>query len=89
MGRAGAIIEGGEGDARSKVRRLRTLDIPSRPGPRRYRDDPQVLANGDLIVTACDVAVRIRALAVISFVDPIPLPGSARYPIIRCRNSKA
>ncbi|MFA7563053.1 MAG: succinate--CoA ligase subunit alpha [Methanoculleus sp.] len=33
MGHAGAIIEGGEGDARSKVRRLRTLDIPvaSRP----------------------------------------------------------
>ncbi|MDD3373914.1 MAG: succinate--CoA ligase subunit alpha, partial [Methanoculleus bourgensis] len=33
MGHAGAIIEGGEGDARSKVRRLSALDIPvaSRP----------------------------------------------------------
>jgi len=33
MGHAGAIIEGGEGDARSKVRRLAALGIPvaSRP----------------------------------------------------------
>ncbi|NLM29070.1 MAG: succinate--CoA ligase subunit alpha, partial [Methanomicrobiales archaeon] len=33
MGHAGAIIEGGEGDARSKVRRISALDVPvaSRP----------------------------------------------------------
>jgi succinyl-CoA synthetase alpha subunit len=33
MGHAGAIIEGGEGDARSKVRRLAALNVPvaSRP----------------------------------------------------------
>jgi succinyl-CoA synthetase alpha subunit len=33
MGHAGAIIEGGEGDARSKITRLRNMGIPvaSRP----------------------------------------------------------
>jgi succinyl-CoA synthetase alpha subunit len=33
MGHAGAIIEGGEGDARSKIERLRKMDVPvaSRP----------------------------------------------------------
>ncbi|PKL62537.1 MAG: hypothetical protein CVV31_05370 [Methanomicrobiales archaeon HGW-Methanomicrobiales-2] len=41
--------------------------------------------NGDLmLVTACEVAAKIGALAVVSFVDPIPLPpGTPEVPIIR------
>ncbi|MCK9306458.1 MAG: diadenylate cyclase [Methanoculleus sp.] len=41
--------------------------------------------NGDLmLVTACEVAAKIGALAVVSFVDPVPLPpGTPEVPIIR------